>query len=174
MADSQNPVYTDNVTILGDGTEEHPLTSSATPGTLADNASVRGTTGTTGLTNGTEAVVGTFEFPDRAAAPVGFTWAALLWGAFSLLFTTPATATAAVVRLYRGTDATGTLIATFTLTIDNTGPIITEMPVSVHFYDTPSPLTADSYAMTVELTGSDGTATAASFSGLVAQVPAGF
>ncbi len=26
---SQNPVYTDNVTILGDGTEEHPLTASS-------------------------------------------------------------------------------------------------------------------------------------------------
>jgi hypothetical protein len=32
MPDNQNPVYTDNVTILGDGTEEHPLAGASSVG----------------------------------------------------------------------------------------------------------------------------------------------
>ena len=38
MADTQNPVYADNVSITGDGTEEHPLASTgnvvAPPGSM--------------------------------------------------------------------------------------------------------------------------------------------
>lgn len=55
MSDTQNPVYTDNETILGDGTEAHPLSAVALEGAPGALVSITGgDTGSAGLQiNGT-------------------------------------------------------------------------------------------------------------------------
>jgi hypothetical protein len=43
MADTQNPVYTDNISVTGDGTEEHPLVATGAGATVtADGVTITG------------------------------------------------------------------------------------------------------------------------------------
>ena len=144
MADSQNPVYTDNTSVFGDGTEEHPLSISPD---VADFAKAAGTTATGSgipVTQGVESPLLTAN----KVLPVG-TYFVLIWASYTA---TAGGADASIEsRLRLGSDATGVLkqlaisdilttkngpcvvMATDTVTSDGSTPIeyvVTSEPTS--------------------------------------------
>jgi hypothetical protein len=109
MSSNQNPVFTDNETVFGDGTEEHPLTTSG--GAPVANAPLQiisefqaGPDGTTDGTN-TDIMTASISVP---AAPAGVSWKFVLWGMATAQL--GAAQTKSQLQIYDGDSSAGTLL----------------------------------------------------------------